>query len=690
MKDISVMIHYIWILLLFGSSYVCIDFELSLPTVTTTVISKTITTTTKIKFSKTEPFNDNATGNFRINRNSRDTRDPRESRLLEGETMGGLTGCESFEVGDKVKMEFYSPNYPNEYPSKITCTRVLTANAKDERVIVDFRDRFDLEPSENCKYDRLEVRDGAHGYSAIRGRFCGHQFPEQIISTGSDLWLRFTSDENIEYRGFRAVYWFEKRNISEAELNDEPCVINKTEVEGNFNLSVSDIPEEQRKKGNKNGIDCMFNIYVEKDKMVSLSWDQFNLQYPNNCDLNYVNILEENSDTIKHVFCGAAAEPIQFNSNKVQIQYVVRKSAINSSFSAHFTPFRKSTNCTSEEFDCQDGNCIDLSLQCNGVNNCVTALDEDTEDCFLKKEESFWKQLTKADLLIILIVFFLILFGMCFTLIFNIVRKLIHDFSVIKEHVNQSRESQLDQIGRKTPTATLLTPMVTILPNLPHNLINATEKRRSIHIRDSLKEEEEEEEEEENDCYVPTEHTFPNLIRKEYGFDRINGGPQYHQNICQSHRESSRDYNDDEEEDGLVTKSGDSVSYMPEMRDNECQTRESLFFSTCPSTTNKNMSVSPSPPQSAAIKPGSDIKPVHALPPMNTPPIGFTTFGYKNNQKPDIPVKNSKGHRFRAEAVIEMERLKSPKHDSPSTDSRQSRPYSIQSTKSAPDVIVTH
>lgn len=85
--------------------------------------------------------------------------------------------------------------------------------------------------------------------------------------------------------------------------------------------------------------------------------------------------------------------------------------------------------------------------------------------------------------------------------------------------MNQSRESQLDQIGRKTPTATLLTPMVTILPNLPDNLINATEKRISIHMRDSLREEEEEEEE--NDCYVPTEHTFPNLIRKEYGFDRV-------------------------------------------------------------------------------------------------------------------------------------------------------------------------
>ena len=153
----------------------------------------------------------------------------------------------------------------------------------------------------------------------------------------------------------------------------------------------------------------------------------------------------------------------------------------------------------------------------------------------LQKEESFLEQLSKVDLLIILIVFFVILFGMCFTLIFNIARKLIHDFSVIKvrrifftlsyvinstlyltrifsaqEHVHQSRESQLDQLGRKTPTATLLTPMVTVLPNLPDNLITPNEIRASIHADD-----------EENDCYVPTEHTFPNIMRKEYGFDRV-------------------------------------------------------------------------------------------------------------------------------------------------------------------------
>lgn len=112
-------------------------------------------------------------------------------------------------------------------------------------------------------------------------------------------------------------------------------------------------------------------------------------------------------------------------------------------------------DCTADEFDCQDGNCISLSLKCNKVNNCVTASDEDAEECkvqcvgddfsdlifiprklyynlLLQEEQSFWEQLSKIDLLIILIVFFVILFGMCFTLIFNVVRKLIHDFSVIK------------------------------------------------------------------------------------------------------------------------------------------------------------------------------------------------------------------------------------------------------------------
>lgn len=191
---------------------------------------------------------------------------------------------------------------------------------------------------------------------------------------------------------------------------------------------------------------------------------------------------------------------------------------------------------------------------------------------------------------------------------------------------------------------------------------------------------------------------------------QLNGGPQYQHNGCQTHRESSR-YKGDEEEDGLVTQSGDcDYGYMPEMRDNECQTRESLFANAPPDVgagVRKGVSVSPSPPKPpppcGALRrtKGPPLPPAAAAAPMAGPPIGFTTFGYQNNRKPSEAANE---HRFRAEAVIEVERFKkSPKHDSGGggagagtgggggDDGRGSvRPYSVQSTKSAPDVIVTH
>ncbi|KAG8337398.1 Neuropilin and tolloid-like protein 2 [Homalodisca vitripennis] len=71
---------------------------------------------------------------------------------------------------------------------------------------LDFRDEFNVEPSEECRFDYLEVRDGEHGYSPLIGKICGHQFPPMVTSSSRYLWIRFRSDENIEYSGFKALY----------------------------------------------------------------------------------------------------------------------------------------------------------------------------------------------------------------------------------------------------------------------------------------------------------------------------------------------------------------------------------------------------------------------------------------------------------------------------------------------------
>lgn len=60
----------------------------------------------------------------------------------------------------------------------------------------------------------LQIRDGGHGFSPLVGQFCGTEFPPMITSKDSSLWLRFHSDENIEYSGFVAVYEYIPRPTS--------------------------------------------------------------------------------------------------------------------------------------------------------------------------------------------------------------------------------------------------------------------------------------------------------------------------------------------------------------------------------------------------------------------------------------------------------------------------------------------
>ncbi|XP_018576629.1 uncharacterized protein LOC108915147 isoform X1 [Anoplophora glabripennis] len=130
-------------------------------------------------------------------------------------------------------------------------------------------------------------------------------------------------------------------------------------------------------------------------------------------------------------------------------------------------------------------------------------------------------------------------------------------------------------------------------------------------------------------CYVPGGDILPILVRSEHSVSPSNGDA-YNTNI--------------------YTVDNDNP---PEMCDSACQTRESLF------TTQGYSSGNSSPNHS-----------VHT----NSPPAPFSTFGYQKDNK------------FKAEAKIEMvpQGGRKNKYD----DMR--RPYSVQTTKSAPDVIVTH
>lgn len=64
-----------------------------------------------------------------------------------------------------------------------------------------------IERHDSCAYDYLEVRDGHSESSALIGRYCGYEKPDDIKSTSSRLWLKFVSDGSINKAGF-AVNFF--------------------------------------------------------------------------------------------------------------------------------------------------------------------------------------------------------------------------------------------------------------------------------------------------------------------------------------------------------------------------------------------------------------------------------------------------------------------------------------------------
>ena len=61
-----------------------------------------------------------------------------------------------------------------------------------------------MESSSNCRYDYLEIYDGASsGSSKIGNRLCGSTRPSNKVSSGNRLYLKWRSDDSEHHSGFK-------------------------------------------------------------------------------------------------------------------------------------------------------------------------------------------------------------------------------------------------------------------------------------------------------------------------------------------------------------------------------------------------------------------------------------------------------------------------------------------------------
>lgn len=76
--------------------------------------------------------------------------------------------------------EIVYPKYSKEYGPHSLCTWYVSGRP-GFRLRLHF-DEMDIEPTESCHFDFVEVRSGHHPTSPLIGRFCGQTQPTDVIT----------------------------------------------------------------------------------------------------------------------------------------------------------------------------------------------------------------------------------------------------------------------------------------------------------------------------------------------------------------------------------------------------------------------------------------------------------------------------------------------------------------------------
>ncbi|XP_059488336.1 cubilin-like isoform X2 [Neocloeon triangulifer] len=98
---------------------------------------------------------------------------------------------------------FATAGYPGSYKLNTECIWILGASPGNFLKLTF--SMFDLELSDGCNNDYLEIRQGTTGADPLIGVYCGTNIPSDILIS-SKLWIKFKSDDQTVGGGFLAHY----------------------------------------------------------------------------------------------------------------------------------------------------------------------------------------------------------------------------------------------------------------------------------------------------------------------------------------------------------------------------------------------------------------------------------------------------------------------------------------------------
>ncbi|OWR41125.1 hypothetical protein KGM_214928 [Danaus plexippus plexippus] len=582
--------------------------------------------------------------------------------------------CESFNF-DKNKKYITHPhdgeNKKKYYYSHMDCVTVISG-AEGEVVQLTFVDMFHIEYHPECSYDYLEIRDGKRGYAKLLGKVCGEAFPRTYTTTGPHAWLKFHSDDTIEYEGFRIDIKF-IRTPTSYSIPDS-CYKELPKGSRHAIIVSNDIDKDCSARTVDQDLDFLWNFTAPLGHKIYLNFTQYTLAKPNECEHNFVEIFGHvlESDARLVLYCGSVANPvtskgiegIKDGDDKGNIMFVrlyTSKVGKSSFFNASFIAYRTldttkdGDKCDEEtEFDCEDNTCIDKSLKCDNTAQCRLKADEEKDRCSSPADS----MIDQTHIKVILIIFCLILSGMTFVFFFKCIKKLYEDHKIIKEHIRQSCEDRLDMVSSRLT-------------------LDAKRLQRDSEPRASLERDNQTNEMFKQQRKFSQQKIRPTSIDSDYIQEtqldldddepwrrEVESIPVEQENVRIERNGRSRRSESKKEEsikskkESVEKKQIRDVSVgAPDTKESGCQTRESLFQT-----------------DPAISSDGSGT----------TNSRGFSTFGYSGATiaRPSPPQTNT------SQITIELLRQATEKEEKSQKKYPDRRPMSTETTRSAPDVII--
>ncbi|XP_078471546.1 enteropeptidase-like [Lampetra planeri] len=195
-----------------------------------------------------------------------------------------------------------SPNYPSVYDNYEDCAWLIHSPA-NKQIRLSFTD-FRIEQN----YDYVTVYDGPSRDYPQLGRFTGFTMPQALISSGSNLYVTFTSDGIVVLTGFSADY----------ESIDR-CSLSLQGDSGRIN-SFYDL-------GYATNMLCTVDITVPNGYFVKLQFNYFKLPGSELCGNSSLTVYDGGAQQRGHSlgrFCGQSLPPgVRSLSNNVTLMFQV-------------------------------------------------------------------------------------------------------------------------------------------------------------------------------------------------------------------------------------------------------------------------------------------------------------------------------------------------------------------------------